>query len=259
MDFNNKRNNNEPASDVLIGRNCVMEAIKSGRPVDKVLISAGEHSGSISVIIKKCKELRIPVKEVSPVKLDEVSAHGVHQGVVAFVAAKQYCSVDEILARAQDKNESPFVIICDEINDPHNLGAIIRTAEAVGAHGVIIPNRRSASLSMTVAKSSAGALEHMLVARVNNIAATIDLLKKNGLWIYAADMDGENWCSNDLTGAIGLVIGSEGNGVGRLIKEKCDVILSMPMCGSINSLNASVAGGILMYEILRQRKGIKAK
>ncbi|MBR6407014.1 MAG: 23S rRNA (guanosine(2251)-2'-O)-methyltransferase RlmB [Clostridia bacterium] len=254
-----KNSNDEPAKDVLIGRNCVQEAIRSGRPVDKVLVAAGERSGSIAVIIKRCRELKIPVKEVSPVKLDEISCHGVHQGIVAFVAAKEYCSVDDIIRCAAERNEPPFIVICDELNDPHNLGAVIRTAEAVGAHGVIIPSRRSASLSMTVAKSSAGALEHMNVARVGNIAATIDQLKKNGLWIYAADMDGECWCESDLTGAVGLVIGSEGSGVGRLIREKCDVILSLPMYGRINSLNASVAGGILMYEIARQRKGIKAR
>ena len=181
-----------------------------------------------------------------------------HQGVAIIVAAHKYCSVQDILDYAEQKNEPPFVIICDGIEDPHNLGAIIRTAEASGVHGVIIPQRRSASLNAVVAKSSAGALEYMRVARVNNLNNEIDKLKQNGMWIYAADMDGETWCSTDMKGSCGLVIGSEGRGVSRLVKEKCDKIVSLPMLGNINSLNASVAAGILMYEIVRQRKSLKA-
>ena len=211
------------------------------------------RSGSIPKIVADAKKAGIVIKEVDPKKLDFVCGHNNHQGIAAFGAVKEYSSVEDIFATAEERGESPFIIICDEIEDPHNLGAIIRTAEAAGAHGVIIPKRRSASLSFTVAKTSAGAVEFMHVARVTNIPQTIDELKKRGVWVYCADMDGEPFYKSNLKGAIALVIGSEGNGVGRLVKEKCDVTLSMPMKGKINSLNASVAAGILMYEVSRQR------
>lgn len=247
---NNERENEK---DVIFGRNSVAEAIKSGRPLDNVMVARGDRSGSIPKIIADAKKAGIVIKEVDPKKLDFVCGHNNHQGIAAFGAVKEYSSVEDIFAAAEERNESPFIIICDEIEDPHNLGAIIRTAEAAGAHGVIIPKRRSASLSFTVAKTSAGAVEFMHVARVTNIPQTIDELKKRGVWVYCADMDGEPFYKSNLKGAIALVIGSEGNGVGRLVKEKCDVTLSMPMKGKINSLNASVAAGILMYEVSRQR------
>lgn len=245
-------------TDVIIGRNPVLEALKSGREADKLLVAHGAAVGSTKAIIAKCREKGILVKEVSPQKLDFMSGGAAHQGVALIVAAHKYCTVDDILAFARDKGESPFVIICDGIEDPHNLGAIIRSAEACGVHGIIIPERRSASLNAVVAKASAGALEYMRVARVTNISAALEKLKSEGLWIYAADMDGETWCSTDCRGACGLVIGSEGRGVGRLVKEHCDKTVSLPMLGQINSLNASVAAGVLMYEIARQRAGIKA-
>lgn len=248
-----KDNDNQPDKDIIFGRNSVSEAIKAERPLDSVLVARGERTGSIPKILADAKKADIPVKEVDRKKLDFMCGHGNHQGIIAVGAVKAYSTVDDIFALAEERGESPFIIICDEIEDPHNLGAIIRTAEAAGAHGVIVPKRRSAPLSFAVAKTSAGAVEFMHVARVTNIPQTIDELKEKGVWVYCADMDGEAFYSANLKGAVALVIGSEGNGVGRLVKEKCDVVLSMPMKGRINSLNASVAAGILMYEISRQR------
>ncbi len=247
----NNANNNE--KDIVFGRNSVSEAIKSGRPLDSILVARGEHTGSIPKILKDAKTADIPVKEVDRKKLDFMCGHGNHQGIIAVGAVKEYSTVDDIFNLAEEKGEAPFIIVCDEIEDPHNLGAIIRTAEAAGAHGVIVPKRRSAPLSFAVAKTSAGAVEFMHVARVTNIPQTLDDLKKRGVWVYCADMDGDTFYNANLKGAVALVIGSEGKGVGRLVKEKCDVILSMPMKGKINSLNASVAAGILMYEISKQR------
>lgn len=251
-DKNTKRN------DLIIGRNAVSEAVKSGRPIDTLLVSAGERSGSIGEIIARCRNSGVVVKEVDRKKLDLICSGSAHQGIAAYAASHEYAEVEDILRLAAERNEKPFIIICDELEDPHNLGAVIRTAEAAGAHGVIIPKRRNASLSYTVGKASAGAVEYVPVARVPNLARTIEELKEKGIWFYAADMDGENWCSIDYSGGVGLVIGSEGNGVSKLIKEKCDFTVSLPMSGKINSLNASVAAGILMYEISRQRNGIKA-
>ncbi|MBR3789499.1 MAG: 23S rRNA (guanosine(2251)-2'-O)-methyltransferase RlmB [Clostridia bacterium] len=246
-------NERENEKDVIFGRNSVSEAIKSGRPLDSIMVARGDRSGSIPKIVADAKKAGIVIKEVDAKKLDFICGHNNHQGIAAMGAVKEYSSIEDIFATAEERDEPPFIIICDEIEDPHNLGAIIRTAEAAGAHGVIIPKRRSASLSFTVAKTSAGAVEFMHVARVTNIPQTIDELKKRGVWVYCADMDGEPFYKSNLKGAIALVIGSEGNGVGRLVKEKCDVTLSMPMKGKINSLNASVAAGILMYEVSRQR------
>lgn len=251
-DFN-KENDNQPDRDIIFGRNSVTEAIKAERPLDSVMVVRGERSGSIPKILADAKTAGIPIKEVDRKKLDFMCGHGNHQGIIAVGAVKAYSTVDDIFATAEERGEPPFIIVCDEIEDPHNLGAIIRTAEAAGAHGVIVPKRRSASLSFTVSKTSAGAVEFMHVARVTNIPQTLDELKERGLWIYCADMDGETFYNANLKGAVALVIGSEGKGVGRLVKEKCDVVLSMPMKGKINSLNASVAAGILMYEISKQR------
>lgn len=248
-----EENNNNNEKDIVFGRNSVSEAIKSGRPLDSVLVARGEHTGSIPKILKDAKAADIPIKEVDRKKLDFMCGHGNHQGIIAVGAVKEYSTVEDIFNLAEEKGEAPFIIVCDEIEDPHNLGAIIRTAEAAGAHGVIVPKRRSAPLSFAVAKTSAGAVEFMHVARVTNIPQTLDDLKKRGVWVYCADMDGDTFYNANLKGAAALVIGSEGKGVGRLVKEKCDVILSMPMKGKINSLNASVAAGILMYEISKQR------
>lgn len=240
--------------DKIIGRNPVLEAIRSGRSVDKILVKKGKYEGSIVPIIKKAKDAGIIVQEVDKAKLDAIAEGGNHQGVIAYVSAYEYSTVKDILDRAREKGEPPFVIICDKITDPHNLGAILRTANCVGAHGVIIPKRNSVGLNSTVAKTSAGAVEYTPVAKVTNIASIIDDLKKEGMWIAAADMDGEEMYKVDLTGSIGLVIGSEGEGISRLVREKCDFIASIPMEGEINSLNASVAAGVLMYEALRQRR-----
>lgn len=249
----------EKGEDIIAGRNPVSEAIRSGRSIESVLVARGETSGSIKVIIAKAKEKGIPIKEADIKKLDFLCGGATHQGIVAIAAVKEYSTVDDIFALAEQKNEKPFIIVLDEIEDPHNLGAIIRTAECAGAHGVVIPKRRAAGLTYAVGKASAGAYEYMPVARVTNIPSFLDELKEKGLWIYGADMDGESYCSADLNGACALVIGSEGKGLGRLVKDKCDIILSLPMHGKINSLNASVAAGVLMYEFTRQRLGIKAR
>ena len=246
--------NNEPNSDVIAGRNPVSEAIRSNRPIDKIMVARGEKSGAVVGILAKAREKKIPVKEVDRAKLDYLSGGAVHQGIIAFAAAKEYCSVDDIFACAENRGEAPFIIVLDELEDPHNLGAIIRTAECVGAHGVIIPKRRSVGLSYTVGKASAGAVEYMRVARVTNIANLLDDLKKQGVWIYGADMNGTDYTQCDMSGACALVIGNEGKGMARLVREKCDVIVSLPMKGHINSLNASVAAGILMYHALQGRR-----
>lgn len=254
-----KRDITEENPNMIIGRNAVSEALANNRPIDCVFTSKGEKNGSLGRIIAECKEKNIVIKEVDSKKLDTMCDGGNHQGVICFAAAHEYASVDDMFDLAKSRNEEPFIIILDELEDPRNLGAIVRTAETAGAHGVIIPKRRSASLSFSVAKTAAGALEYVPVARVANLPGTIDELKKRGLWIYGADMDGTTWCQQDYKGPVGLVIGSEGNGIGRLVKEKCDFIVSLPMKGKITSLNASVAAGVLMYEVSRQRAEIKAK
>ena len=237
----------------IFGRNAVLEAVRSGREIDRLYIIKGSAGGALVPIIEKCRAKKIPIKEVPQQKLDFMSGNQTHQGVIASVAAKEYCTLEDIYNTAEEKGTAPFVIICDGLEDPHNLGAIIRTAEATCVDGIIIPRHRSVSVNATVAKSASGALEYMNVCKVTNIPNTIDELKEHGFWVYAADMDGENWFEPDFTGATALVIGSEGNGVSRLVRDKCDGIVSMPMCGKINSLNASVAAGVLMYEVAKQR------
>ncbi len=243
----------ERKNDLLIGRNAVTEALKSEREIDSVYLAKGNNNPALLRLASMAKEKGAVVKEVAPKKLDFMCSGENHQGIAAYVAVHKYSTVADILQLAEEKNEAPFIVICDEIEDPHNLGAIIRTAECAGVHGVIIPKRRSASLSYAVGKTSAGAVEYMKIARVSNLAATIDELKRKGVWIYAADMDGEDYKSADVSGAAALVIGSEGRGVGKLVKSKCDRVLSLPVKGRINSLNASVAAGILMYEISSKR------
>ncbi len=238
-------------NNLIFGRNPVMEALRSGSEADTVYINGdGGILGKIRVLAKKSGAV---VKDVTAGKLDQMTNGGAHQGVAMSIACAEYVSVEDILAVSQSKGTSPFIIICDEIEDPHNLGAIIRTAETAGADGVIIPKRRSASLNATVHKTSAGAASYVPVARVPNLAAAIDKLKDNGVWIYGTDACGENYDGVDMKGAVALVIGSEGFGMGRLIKEKCDFLLKLPMNGKITSLNASVAAGIFMYEVVRQR------
>lgn len=246
----------ERREDFVAGRNAVMEALKSGRHLDSVLIARGDRQGSISAIAARCKQQGIPIKEADVRKLDAMAAN--HQGVIAIAACKEYVTLDELFDAAAQRKEAPFFIVCDELEDPHNLGAILRTAEAAGAHGVIVPRRRSVGLTSTVYKASAGAVEYVPVARVANINDTIRELKERGVWVYALDMDGEDWCATDMTGATALVVGSEGRGVSRLVRDNCDFILSLPMNGRVNSLNASVACGIVMYEVARQRGQIRA-
>lgn len=235
--------------DLLIGRNAVTEALKSDREIDTLILMRNNNNPALSRLASMAKEKGAVVKEVDSKKLDFMCGGANHQGVAAYVAAHEYASVEDIFAYAEEKGEAPFIVVCDEIEDPHNLGAIIRTAECAGVHGVIIPKRRSASLNFTVGKTSAGALEYMRVARVSNLASTIDELKEKGCWVYGADMDGTDYKKTDFSGAVVLVIGSEGKGIGKLIRQKCDAIVSLPMKGNINSLNASVAAGILIYEV----------
>jgi 23S rRNA (guanosine2251-2'-O)-methyltransferase len=238
----------------VVGRNPVLETLKSDKEIEKIYVVKGELKGSINKIIGMAKDRNIIVQYVDKKKLDQISQGSSHQGVAALVAPYVYYSVDDILQKAEELDTPPFILILDGIEDPHNLGSIIRTAECSGVHGIIIPKRRSAHVTETVYKSSAGAVEHMLIAKVNNISDTIDMLKEKGLWIYGADMGGKDYYFDvDLKGAVAIVIGSEGKGISRLVKEKCDFILSIPMAGKISSLNASNAASILMYEVVRQR------
>lgn len=235
------------------GRNAVIEAYRAGRPIDKLFILDGCQDGPILTIKREAKAKQTPVKFVTKERLDQLSETGKHQGVIAYAAAYEYATVEEILDNARKKGEAPFLFLLDNIEDPHNLGAIIRTANLAGAHGVIVPKNRAAGLTAVVAKTSAGALNFTPVARVTNLAKTIEELKKEGIWFVCADMGGTTMYDLNLKGPIGLVIGNEGEGVGRLVKEKCDMIASIPMKGDIDSLNASVAAGVLAYEIVRQR------
>ncbi len=238
---------------ILYGRNAVMEALKGEREIDKILVQKGEKEGSVIKIISLAKSKAVVVQEVEKAKLDELTGREKHQGVLAYVAAHEYVEVEEILEDAKEKGEAPFVLILDNIQDPHNLGAIIRTAHNAGVHGIIIPKRRAVGLTGTVAKSSAGALEYMKVAKVSNIVQTIRELKEKGLWIACADMDGKTLYDENLTGPIGIVVGSEGEGVSKLTKENCDYVVSVPMYGKVTSLNASVAASLMIYEVVRQR------
>lgn len=245
---------NQLQNDVIEGRNAVIEALRAGRAIDKIYIAKGDVDKTLGHIASKGREKGIVVVECDRRKLDFMSQTHAHQGVIALAAVREYCSIDDIFALADERGEKPFIIVCDEISDGHNLGAIIRSAECAGAHGIIIPKRRSAGLTAVVDKASAGAAEHMLIARVANLPAAIKELKSRGLWVYGTAADGQNdlW-HTDFSGAVALVIGSEGDGMGRLVKENCDFVVSLPMKGQVSSLNASNAAAITMYEILRQR------
>ena len=240
---------------VVSGRNAVRELLNGDRDIDKLYVSTGEREGSIKLLIAMAIEKRIPVVEVERTKLDAMSGGARHQGIVAMAAEHNYSTVDEILEYAQSRGEKPFVIILDGVEDPHNLGAIIRSAECLGAHGVIIPKRRAVGLTPTVAKAAAGATEYVRVAKVTNVATAIDELKERGLWIYAADMGGDDYYKTDLTGSVGIVLGSEGDGISRLVKEKCDFTLSIRLMGKVNSMNVSCAAAVLFAEVARQRNG----
>lgn len=244
----------ELPDDVLVGRNAVTEALKSGRGINKLWIASGDREGSVAEIAALAKERGIVVQYVERAKIEALAGGHRHQGVLAYVAPVPYAELEDILKAAEAKGEAPFLVLLDELEDPHNLGALLRTADATGVHGILIPKRRSVSLNATVAKTSAGAVEYVPVARIGNIAQTLKKLKEKGVWVAGADMDGEKaYYEADLTGPLVLVVGSEGKGMSRLTKEACDFIVRMPMVGRINSLNASVAGSILMYESMRQR------
>ena len=248
-----KTENHNEHTLVIEGRNAVLEAFRSGRTIDKLFVLDGCQDGPVRTIVREAKKHGTLLNFVGKERLNQLSQTGKHQGVIAYAAAYDYAEIDDMLKLAGERGEDPFLFILDGIEDPHNLGAIIRTANIVGAHGVIIPKRRAAGLTATVAKTSAGALNYTPVAKVTNLVKTIEELKEKGLWFVCADMDGETMYDLNLTGPVGLVIGNEGEGVSRLVKEKCDYIAGIPMNGEITSLNASVAGGVLAYEILRQR------
>ena len=240
--------------DQVEGRNSVIELLESGRDINKIFISEGEKHGSINKIIAMAKERKVIVTEISKTKLNQIAQTENNQGVIAIVPPFDYCEVEDILEEARKKNEAPFILILDGIEDPHNLGSIIRTAETAGVHGIIIPKRRAASVNSTVSKVSAGAVEHMKIARVNNINETIKYLKDNDVWIYGTDMQTEKYYyDEDYKGSVAIVIGSEGFGMSRLVKENCDFLIKIPMKGKITSLNASVSAGIVMYEVVKQR------
>ncbi|MBO5260632.1 MAG: 23S rRNA (guanosine(2251)-2'-O)-methyltransferase RlmB [Coprococcus sp.] len=240
---------------ILEGRNAVLEAFRSGRTIDKLYILDGCRDGAVSTIVREAKKQDTVISYISKDKLNQMSKAGKHQGVIAHAAAYKYADIEDMFALAESRGEDPFFFILDEIEDPHNLGAIIRTANLAGAHGVIISKRRAVGITATVVKASAGAVNYTPVAKVTNISKTIEELKDRGMWFACADMDGELMYRCNLTGSLGLVIGNEGNGVSRLVKEKCDYVVSVPMKGDIDSLNASVATGVLAYEVVRQRMG----
>lgn len=248
-----EKHREELDENIIFGRNAVKELLSGGRDIDKLFIQVGDREGSVNQLIGIASERKIPIIEAERSKLDALCQGAHHQGIVAIAAERNYATIDEILAYAEERGEKPFIIILDGVEDPHNLGAIIRSAECSGAHGVIIPKRRAVGLTSTVAKASAGAIEHMRVAKVTNLAMTIDELKERGLWLYAADMDGESYYDTDLSGAVALVMGSEGFGISRLVKEKCDFTISIPLYGKVNSMNVSCAAAVLMTEVARQK------
>ena len=243
----------EPDENVIFGRNSVKELLSSGRDIEKLFIQSGDREGSVNLLLGIAADRKLPIHEVDRARLDTLACGGNHQGIVAIAAERNYASVEDILSLAEQRGEPPFIIMLDGVEDPHNLGALIRSAECCGAHGVIIPKRRAVGLTSTAVKASAGAAEHMLVAKVTNLASTIDDLKEKGLWFYAADMDGQSYYDTDLSGAVCLVMGSEGFGISRLVKEKCDFVVYIPLYGSVNSLNVSCAGAVIMTEVARQR------
>lgn len=242
-----------PNENLLSGRNPIREALKAGRDIEKLLVQRGDLSGSAREIVKMAREAHVPIQEVDKARLDEITPH--HQGLLAFASAYKYSTVEDMLALAKERGEAPFLILLDGVTDPHNLGAIIRTAECVGAHGVIVPERRSVGLTPAAVKASAGAVEHMRVARVVNLNRTLEELQRMNIWAYAVTMDGQPYTQVDFSGSVALVIGAEGEGISRLTLETCDQRVSLPMKGAIDSLNASVAAGVMMYQVLASRGG----
>ncbi len=251
--FRNDFNENEKAGAVA-GRNAVRELLKSGRAIDKIFVRKGDREGSIVVLVSEAIGRGIPIIEVEKGKLDQLSGNSLHQGIVALAAEKEYSSVEDILLIAEERGEPPLIVISDGITDPHNLGALIRCAEGVGAHGLIIPKRRAVGLTPAVSKASAGAIEHLAIAKVSNIASTIDMLKKNGIWTYAAEAGGTAYYDTDMSTGVAIVLGSEGDGVSELVKKKCDYIVSIPMYGKVNSFNVSTAASVLLAEASKQQR-----
>ena len=256
--YENNRAAKDDAEDfsegLVVGRNAVRELLKSGRAIDKLLVQKGEREGSIVVLVAEAIERHIPVVESDKAKLDKLTGGATHQGIVAMAAEKEYCSVEDILNIAKERGEKPFIVIADGVSDPHNLGAIIRCAEGVGAHGLIIPKRRAVGLTPTVSKASCGAIEHLAVAKVTNIAATVEELKEKGIWIFSAEAGGENYYDTDFNCPCAIVLGSEGDGVSKLVKDRSDYIVSIPMYGKINSFNVSTAAAVILAEISRQHR-----
>ncbi len=250
-------NTENELSGTVIGRNAVRELLKSGRAIDKLLVKKGEHEGSVTVLVAEAISRGIPIVEVEKAKLDSMSGFAPHQGIIAMAAEKEYCSVEDILKIAEDRGEKPLIVISDGITDPYNLGALIRCAEGVGAHGLIIPKRRATGLTPLVTKASAGAIEHLAIAKVVNIAATIELLKKNNVWIYAAEAGGKSYYETDFSGGCAIVFGSEGNGVSKIVMDNSDFITSIPMYGHVNSFNVSTAAAVILSEAARQHRTAK--
>ena len=247
----------EENSGTVIGRNAVRELLKSGRAIDKILVKKGEHEGSVTVLVAEAIARGIPVVEVEKAKLDSMSGFAPHQGIIAMAAEKEYCTVEDILRIAEERGEKPLIVISDGITDPYNLGALIRCAEGVGAHGIIIPKRRATGLTPLVSKASAGAIEHMAIAKVVNIASTLELLKKNNVWIYAAEAGGKSYYETDFSGGCAIVFGSEGNGVSKIVMDNSDFITSIPMYGHVNSFNVSTAAAVILSEAARQHRNAK--
>ena len=250
----NERVIDEENSGIVIGRNAVRELLKSGRSIDKILVKKGEHEGSVTVLVAEAISRGIPIVEVEKAKLDSMTGFAPHQGIIAMAAEKEYCTVEDILKIAEERGEKPLIVISDGITDPYNLGALIRCAEGVGAHGIIIPKRRATGLTPLVTKASAGAIEHMAIAKVVNIAATIEVLKKNNIWVYAAEAGGKSYYETDFTGGCAIVFGSEGDGVSKIVLDNSDFITSIPMYGHVNSFNVSTAAAIILSEAARQHR-----
>ena len=239
---------------IVVGRNAVGELLAGGRDIEKIYIQTGKREGSVNVLLGIASERKLPIVELDKAKMDRMCQGANHQGIIAMASQQNYVSVDEIFEYAEEKGESPFIVLLDGVEDPHNLGAIIRSAECMGVHGIIIPKRRAVGLNATVAKSSAGAIEHMRVAKVTNLAITIEELKERGMWFYAADMNGESIYESNITGSVGIVLGSEGEGISRLVREKCDFVVSIPMYGQVNSMNVSCAAAVILSEVAHKKR-----
>ncbi len=249
-----QKETSEGTEGLVAGRNAVKELLSEGRDIEKIYIQSGKREGSINLLVGMASERKIPIIELDRAKLDRMSGGAIHQGIIAIASEQEYVSLDDIFDYAESLGEKPFIVLLDGVEDPHNLGAIIRSAECMGVHGIVIPKRRAVGLTATVAKASAGAVMHMRVAKVTNLSAAIDELKEKGMWFYAADMDGESLYTTDFEGSVGLVLGSEGDGISRLVREKCDFVVSIPMFGKVNSMNVSCAAAVMLSHIANKKK-----